>query len=75
MKIRGHTDNSGKEDFNRRLSNERAKAVASNLVSIGVVETAIVSEGLGSREPTADNSTDEGRRKNRRVEIFLTFHE
>ncbi len=74
IRIVGHTDNSGTEKENVRLSQSRAEAVATYLVSTGIDRDLITAEGMGSKSPIAENNTVEGRQKNRRVEIFLTFH-
>ena len=65
--IQGHTDNRGKESFNKMLSTKRAKAVKDYLVSKGVDASILTYEGFGSERPIADNNTKEGREKNRRV--------
>ena len=69
--IIGHTDNTGSDAINNPLSVERADAARDYLVSRGVARTRIVTDGRGSREPVADNSTQQGRDKNRRVEIYV----
>jgi outer membrane protein OmpA-like peptidoglycan-associated protein len=69
--IIGHTDNTGSDAINNPLSVDRADAARDYLVSRGVARTRIVTDGRGSREPLADNSTQQGRDKNRRVEIFV----
>ena len=66
-KIQGHTDNRGKESFNKMLSAKRAKAVKDYLISKGIDESILTHEGFGSEQPIADNNTKEGREKNRRV--------
>jgi len=66
-KIQGHTDNRGKESFNKALSAKRAKAVKDYLVSQGIDEAILTHEGFGSEQPIADNNTKAGREKNRRV--------
>ncbi|HZY79908.1 MAG TPA: OmpA family protein [Cyclobacteriaceae bacterium] len=71
--IVGHTDNSGGEKSNATLSKDRAEAVAAYLATTGIDRRVITAEGRGSREPIADNRRAEGRQKNRRVEIFLSF--
>jgi len=71
--IVGHTDNSGTEKSNAALSQNRAEAVATYLATTGIDRRVITAEGRGSREPIADNKRAEGRQKNRRVEIFLSF--
>jgi outer membrane protein OmpA-like peptidoglycan-associated protein len=73
IRIVGHTDNSGSERSNATLSQDRAEAVASYLASTGIERNAITAEGRGSAEPIAGNERAEGRQKNRRVEIFLSF--
>jgi outer membrane protein OmpA-like peptidoglycan-associated protein len=73
IRIVGHTDHSGTEERNTSLSYERAEAVAQYLVLNGVKDESITFEGMGSKEPIDDNNTPEGRQKNRRVEIFLSF--
>lgn len=68
----GHTDSVGSEAYNQKLSERRANAVKSYLVSKGVDGEKIVTEGKGELQPIADNATKEGRAKNRRVEITVT---
>ena len=67
----GHTDSVGTEAYNLRLSLARAKSVKAYLVEMGLNPTLIRTEGRGELEPMADNATEEGRRKNRRVEIIF----
>jgi outer membrane protein OmpA-like peptidoglycan-associated protein len=69
--IIGHTDSTGSDAINNPLSVDRANAARDYLVSRGVARTRIVTDGRGSREPVADNSTQQGRDKNRRVEIYV----
>ncbi|HPK29746.1 MAG TPA: OmpA family protein [Bacteroidales bacterium] len=69
--VYGHTDNTGTAAANERVSLQRAKAVADYLKSLGIEASRIVFEGKSFREPIADNSTAEGRRLNRRVEVFV----
>lgn len=71
VRIMGHTDNTGSDELNDRLSLQRAQSVRSYLVARGVRSDAVQVMGRGEREPVADNSTEAGRAKNRRVEIFL----
>ena len=66
-KVQGHTDSQGKKEFNLRLSEDRAKSVKDYLISKGVSDNQLSSEGFGSLIPIADNTTAEGRLKNRRV--------
>ena len=67
--ISGYTDNTGKDDKNRLLSLKRAEAVETYFVSKGVNPAILFASGMGSKNPIADNSTEEGRKTNRRVEI------
>jgi OOP family OmpA-OmpF porin len=65
----GHTDNVGSDAFNQKLSVARAEAVKAHLTSKGIEKNRVYTEGKGEKQPVADNKTDEGRAKNRRVEI------
>ena len=65
----GHTDSTGAAGYNQALSNRRAEAVKAYLVSKGIESNRIYTEGKGLTQPVADNSTREGRAKNRRVEV------
>ena len=67
----GYTDNQGSDAVNLKLSDTRAKAVAAALVSNGVLASKMTARGAGSANPIADNNTEEGRAKNRRVEITV----
>lgn len=69
VSIEGHTDNTGTAQGNLTLSEARAKAVADALTAKGIEVTRLSSKGWGQEKPVADNRTDEGRAKNRRVEI------
>jgi OOP family OmpA-OmpF porin len=69
--IYGHTDNSGSDVVNIPLSGKRAAAVQDYLVRKGLKEDRIEAKGLGAAKPVADNSTADGRSRNRRVEIVL----
>lgn len=71
VKIYGHTDNTGNDAINNPLSEKRAESVYNYLVSRGVAGNRMVSEGFGSTDPIADNSTVAGRAQNRRVEIYI----
>ena len=70
--ITGHTDNVGSDQANQRLSEGRANAVRDALIERGVQAERIEAEGKGESEPIADNDTEEGRAKNRRVEFTIT---
>jgi OOP family OmpA-OmpF porin len=65
----GHTDSVGGDAYNQKLSVKRADAVKNYLTSKGVEKNRVYTEGKGEKQPVADNKTDEGRAKNRRVEI------
>ena len=69
--VEGHTDNVGPEEYNNKLSFERAKAVANTLIEKGVPEENIRVKGAGFSKPIASNETEEGRAQNRRVDIVL----
>ena len=69
--IIGHTDNVGSDAVNNPLSVERAQSVRDYLTARGISGARVETAGRGEREPVADNSTESGRAKNRRVEIFL----
>ncbi|MBC8238446.1 MAG: OmpA family protein [Helicobacteraceae bacterium] len=69
--IYGYTDNSGDANKNKQLSRERAHAVMDVLIGHGVKLTRLTAIGMGSKNPIADNSTPEGRAKNRRIEVEL----
>jgi outer membrane protein OmpA-like peptidoglycan-associated protein len=70
--IIGHTDNTGSDAINNPLSEKRAMSVSNYLRSLGVSASQIKSvEGQGSVNPVADNSTAEGRKQNRRVEVYM----
>ena len=72
LSIVGHTDNTGSDEYNQKLSEDRAESVKSYLVKKGVGEISITAEGKGESEPIADNNTPEGRDKNRRVVFSVT---
>ena len=65
----GHTDSIGTDAYNQKLSVRRSEAVKAYLVSKGIEKNRVYTEGKGEKQPVADNKTDEGRAKNRRVEI------
>jgi OOP family OmpA-OmpF porin len=72
ISIIGHTDDVGSQKFNEDLGLKRAKEYESHLTTLGVKTDQIIVSTKGKSEPIADNSTDEGRQKNRRVEIRIT---
>jgi outer membrane protein OmpA-like peptidoglycan-associated protein len=72
VSIEGHTDNVGDAAANKKLSNDRAKAVMDAVIAKGIDKNRLSSLGWGQEKPVADNRTDEGKAKNRRVEIIRT---
>ena len=71
VRIVGHTDNIGSDAINNPLSVNRAQSARDYLISRGVASSRIAIDGRGSREPMADNATETGRARNRRIDIFL----
>lgn len=71
LKLAGHTDNTGSDALNLRLSKDRAESVKSYLVSQGANASRIEATGYGKNQPIATNATADGRQKNRRVEFTL----
>lgn len=69
--VYGHTDSTGSDAFNQTLSENRARTVANYLTSQGVSAARVRSQGFGETMPVADNTTEEGRARNRRVEIKI----
>ncbi|WP_455639809.1 OmpA family protein [Parabacteroides sp.] len=67
--VEGHTDSTGKEAGNQTLSEARSKAIVDKLVELGIAADRLTPSGKGQTSPIADNATDEGRAKNRRVEF------
>ena len=72
VRVVGHTDSTGSDSVNNPLSVQRAQAVREYLSTRGLAGDRIMADGRGAREPVADNSSEMGRAKNRRVEIFLS---
>lgn len=71
MRIEGHTDSAGSEEYNRQLSLERAQAVKRILVGYGVAPDHLEAVGLGESQPIAPNLNEKGRTLNRRVELVV----
>jgi outer membrane protein OmpA-like peptidoglycan-associated protein len=72
LAIEGHTDNIGSDEANMKLSQQRGDAVREFLVQQGLAANTLTAVGLGKADPVADNSSNEGRQKNRRVEIIVS---
>jgi outer membrane protein OmpA-like peptidoglycan-associated protein len=71
IEVGGHTDNLGSDELNLSLSQKRANAVMEYLKLAGIEETRLKAKGYGETQPIADNSTEEGRAKNRRTEFEI----
>jgi OOP family OmpA-OmpF porin len=69
FEIDGHTDNSGAAPHNLQLSQQRADAVKTQLITMGVDSARLTTKGLGDTKPISDNATQEGKANNRRVEF------
>lgn len=70
--VEGHTDSTGSDELNQRLSEQRANEVRNYLISQGLARELITAEGFGKTMPIADNSTAAGRQQNRRVELIVS---
>lgn len=71
--INGYTDDTGGEDLNRKLSQQRADNARNVLQKDGVASERMMSWGLGSKNPIVENTSDEARAKNRRVEFIILY--
>ena len=69
IEVGGHTDSVGTDDYNMALSQRRAETVRDYLISKGIAADRLTAKGYGETKPVADNATEEGRFKNRRVEL------
>ncbi|MCJ7932511.1 MAG: OmpA family protein [Chryseobacterium sp.] len=69
LAINGYTDNSGNDAYNLQLSKDRATAVLNAITTSGIDQSRLSAEGFGSKNPIADNSSEEGKAQNRRVEL------
>ncbi len=72
VQIEGHTDSIGSDQYNMGLSDRRARSVKSHLVMKGIDGSRLTTKGFGETDPVAENSTDEGRAQNRRVDFEIT---
>jgi OmpA-OmpF porin, OOP family len=71
IEIGGHTDNVGTDADNLKLSQNRAESIKQYLIKKGINATRVTAKGYGASQPVTDNSTDEGRQKNRRTEVKI----
>lgn len=72
LKIGGYTDSTGDPAYNKQLSQDRAYTVMNELTRLGISPSRLVAEGYGSQHPVADNATEEGRARNRRISMRVT---
>ncbi len=72
LQVEGYTDNIGSDDYNQKLSEQRAGAVRDYLTSQGVTQNNVSAAGYGKSDPVADNSTNQGRAENRRVQLVVS---
>lgn len=75
IEIQGHTDSKGTDNYNHNLSERRASAVASYLLTMDIASSRITTKGFGENAPKYSNDTEDGRSKNRRVEFLITANE
>jgi outer membrane protein OmpA-like peptidoglycan-associated protein len=72
LQVEGYTDNIGTDEYNQKLSEQRADAVREFLVAQSVADANISAQGYGKSNPIADNSSNSGRAQNRRVELVVS---
>ncbi len=72
LKLGGYTDNTGNPDANLALSQKRAQSTMNELVKLGVAANRLEAEGYGDKHPVADYATEEGRQRNRRIDVRVT---
>jgi outer membrane protein OmpA-like peptidoglycan-associated protein len=75
IEVQGHTDSKGTAKYNLALSERRAMSVSSHLASIGVTTSRLTIHGFGEAAPKYENTTEDGRSQNRRVEFLVTANE
>jgi outer membrane protein OmpA-like peptidoglycan-associated protein len=72
LKVGGYTDNTGDKAYNLKMSQERDRNTMNELVAGGVAASRLSAEGYGEQFPVATNDTDEGRQRNRRIDVNVT---
>jgi outer membrane protein OmpA-like peptidoglycan-associated protein len=70
--VYGHADSVGSDEYNQDLSERRAMNVGSVLISGGVIRQRLIADGFGEQRPVASNASDDGRARNRRVEVYIS---
>lgn len=75
VELQGHTDSSGSESYNQRLSERRASEVSDYLITKGIPAARLTIKGFGESTPKYDNESEEGKAQNRRVEFLITANE
>jgi len=75
IEVQGHTDDTGTESYNQTLSEKRATSVSGYLAEKGIEAARVTTKGYGELAPKYDNTTDDGRTQNRRVEFLITANE
>jgi len=72
LQVEGHTDSVGGDDYNQKLSENRAMSVRDYLTQSGIATASVTSRGFGKTQPVASNDTSSGRQQNRRVELVVS---
>jgi len=72
MEVEGHTDSVGGDEYNQRLSEQRASSVRDYLIQQGIPMNSLSAKGFGKTQPVASNETAAGRQRNRRVELVVS---
>jgi outer membrane protein OmpA-like peptidoglycan-associated protein len=75
IEVQGHTDDTGTEAYNQTLSEKRATAVSTYLTGKAITASRVTTKGYGELAPKYDNTTEQGRTNNRRVEFLITANE
>lgn len=75
VEVQGHTSSDGSDELNQRLSEDRANSVRDYMISKGIASDRLTAVGYGPSQPKADNSTEAGRKANRRIELVVISEE